>query len=132
MIRLTSDFRITSDEKRKSRILRLLLRYPRSFHFALILMKHDVKCLVLIKHGVYRPYSQRILEILLPYRFMPRNDKKCMGRGYQENPYFRLEEACQRVLPNVALRSLRQYCVETIVSEIVPLAKIVFDQVGGG
>ncbi|GBM48842.1 hypothetical protein AVEN_21624-1 [Araneus ventricosus] len=40
-----------------------------------------------------QPYSQRILEISLPRRFLPQNDRKCIGRGYQENPHFRLEAA---------------------------------------
>ncbi|GBM14209.1 hypothetical protein AVEN_167296-1 [Araneus ventricosus] len=39
-----------------------------------------------------QPYSQRILEISLPHRFLPQNDGKCMGRGNQENPHFCLEE----------------------------------------
>ncbi|GBM66280.1 hypothetical protein AVEN_235783-1 [Araneus ventricosus] len=33
-------------------------------------------------------YSQRILEISLPHRFLPQNDRKCMGRGYQQDPHF--------------------------------------------
>ncbi|GBM40386.1 hypothetical protein AVEN_106132-1 [Araneus ventricosus] len=35
-----------------------------------------------------QPYSQRILEISIRHRFLPQNERKCMGRGFQENPHF--------------------------------------------
>ncbi|GBM77645.1 hypothetical protein AVEN_114678-1 [Araneus ventricosus] len=36
--------------------------------------------------------SQRILDITLPHHFMLQNDRKCMGRCYQENSHICLEE----------------------------------------
>ncbi|GBN30314.1 hypothetical protein AVEN_8159-1 [Araneus ventricosus] len=39
-----------------------------------------------------QPYSQRILEISLPHRFLPQSYRKSMGKGYQENPRFCWEE----------------------------------------
>ncbi|GBM60638.1 hypothetical protein AVEN_151835-1 [Araneus ventricosus] len=68
-----------------------------------------------------QPYSQRILEISLSHRFLPQNDRKCVGNGYQENRHFCLEEAL--VLSNVTVRNLRQYPMEPIVNEVVSLAK---------
>ncbi|GBN21960.1 hypothetical protein AVEN_269450-1 [Araneus ventricosus] len=41
-------------------------------------------------------HSQRILDISLPHRSLPQNDRICMGRGYQENG--------GRVLSNVICR----------------------------
>ncbi|GBN22344.1 hypothetical protein AVEN_181449-1 [Araneus ventricosus] len=52
-----------------------------------------------------QPYSQRILEILLLYRFLPQNDRKCMGRSYQENHHLCLEELRVRFLSECVIES---------------------------
>ncbi|PNF20376.1 hypothetical protein B7P43_G10240 [Cryptotermes secundus] len=36
---------------------------------------------------------KRVLEISLPHRCLPQDDRKGVGRGYQEDPHFCLEEA---------------------------------------
>ncbi|GBM56164.1 hypothetical protein AVEN_226073-1 [Araneus ventricosus] len=70
-----------------------------------------------------QPYSQRILEILLPRRFLPQNYRKCMGRGLPREPSLLLERSFGRgLLSNVASKSLIQYSVEPTFN--VSLAKI--------
>ncbi|GBL95490.1 hypothetical protein AVEN_54099-1 [Araneus ventricosus] len=75
-----------------------------------------------------KPYSQKILEISLPHRFLSQNNRKMhrkKGMHGKDPRKFSLllgRSFGRRVLLNVTLRTLRH--VEPIFNEIVSLAKI--------